>query len=71
MESFTLDFTKVLQRFNASAELIASVPQVVNASQRLPLAAAYDKKLADYVYGIFKNDFEAFDYDRDSWMTDS
>lgn len=71
MESFTHDFTGVLRQFDASAELIASVPQIVNASQTIPLAVAYDKKLADYVYGIFKDDFEAFDYDRDSWMIDT
>ena len=71
MESFTHDFTTVLEQFSAPPELIASVPQIVNESQRLPLAIAYDKNLADYVYGIFKDDFEAFNYDRDSWMIDS
>ena len=71
MESFADDFTRVLQQFSAPSELIASLPKIVNASQRIPLAIAYDKKLADYVYGIFKDDFEAFDYDRDSWMIDS
>jgi hypothetical protein len=71
VESFAHDFTDVLKRFSAPAELIASVPQPVNTTQRLPLAVVYDKQLADYVYGIYKDDFEAFDYDRDSWMTDA
>ncbi len=70
MESFTHDFTRILRRFDASAELIASLPQAVNTTQSLPLAIAYDKQLADYVYGIFKDDFEAFEYHRDSWMTE-
>ena len=51
--------------------MIASVPQIVNATPELPLAIAYDKELADYVHGVFKHDFEAFDYERDSWMTDA
>ena len=42
----------------------------MNTTQRLPLAIAYDKALADYVYGIYRDDFEAFGYDRDSWMID-
>ncbi len=71
MESFTRDFTSILQRFSAPAELIASVPDIVNATQRLPLTMTYDQKLADYVYGTFRDDFEAFDYDRDSWMIDN
>ena len=71
MESFSHDFTKVLQQFSAPVELIATVPQIVNATKELPLAIAYDKKLADYVYGVFEDDFDGFDYDRDSWMMDS
>ena len=71
MECFARDFTRVLQRFNAPAELIASAPQVVNATQKLPLAMAYDKPLADYVYQVFRDDFEAFEYSRNAWMVES
>ena len=71
MESFTDDFTQILERFGAPPELIASVPEIVNANQPFPLAIAFDKELADYAYDVFKDDFEAFGYDRDSWMIDS
>ncbi|MCJ7736501.1 MAG: sulfotransferase family protein [Anaerolineae bacterium] len=71
MESFAVDFTGVLMRFHAPADLIASVPKSVNTTQKLPLAIAYGKELADFVYGIFRDDFETFGYDRDSWMTDA
>lgn len=71
MESFTHDFTQVLQRFDAPSELIDSVPKVVNATQTSPLAAAYDKRLADYVYQVFRDDFAAFGYRRDAWKVEA
>ena len=71
MESFAEDFTQVLQRFDAPAELIDSAPQVVNATQKLPLAMVYDKPLADYVYQVYRDDFEAFGYRRDEWMVEA
>jgi hypothetical protein len=32
------------------------------------LAAAYDHDLADVVYRSYQADFEAFSYERDSWL---
>ena len=67
-ETFTQDFTTVLQRFNAPAELVATLAKRVNTTAQLPLAAAYSKALADLVYAIYRDDFETFGYDKDSWM---
>jgi hypothetical protein len=68
VETFQQDFRAVLQRFAASAALVASLAEPVNTTIKLPLAAAYNKALADLVYAIYTNDFETFAYARDSWM---
>ncbi len=68
VETFQSDFTQVLQRFNAAPELIATLAERVNTTAQLPLAAAYNKRLADLVYGIYTNDFATFAYAHDSWM---
>ncbi|MEZ4867272.1 MAG: sulfotransferase family protein [Caldilineaceae bacterium] len=68
VERFAQDFTQVLQRFDASPPLLASLTQRVNTTAKLPLAVAYSKELADLVYTIYRDDFVAFDYARDSWM---
>lgn len=67
-EKFEHDFTAVLQRFNAPAELVATLAERVNTTAQLPLAAAYSKALTDLVYTIYQDDFERFGYARDSWM---
>jgi hypothetical protein len=70
MESFVQDFEQVLRRLNASAELIAAIPEPVNPTTKLYHAAAYDRELASRVYDMYRNDFENFGYDRDSWLFD-
>lgn len=68
VETFAADFTQVLQRFVAPAELLATLTERVNTTAQLPLAVAYSKALADLVYTIYQADFETFGYDRHSWM---
>ncbi len=68
VETFAQDFGTVLQRFNAPAALLTTLAERVNTTAQLPLAAAYNKELADLVYAIYKDDFEVFGYARDSWM---
>ena len=68
VETFEQDFTKLLQRFDAPAELLAALTERVNTTTQIPLAAVYNKALADLVYTIYTDDFATFDYARDSWM---
>lgn len=68
VESFVEDFAELLGRFDASRELLSSLKERVNTTPALPLAAAYSRPLADAVYAIYRDDFEAFGYARDSWM---
>jgi len=68
VETFAPDFATVLQRFNAPAELIDALTERVNTTAQLPLAAAYNKQLADLVYAIYQDDFATFGYARASWM---
>jgi len=66
-ESFTEDLTQVLRKLRAPDTLLATVGLVVNATARVPLASVYDQDLADYVYRVFRDDFEAFEYHRNDW----
>jgi len=68
VETFATDFKTVLQRFAAPATLLTTLAERVNTTAQLPLAAAYNKALADLVYTIYQDDFETFGYARDSWM---
>ncbi len=68
VESFAGDFAGVLRRFGASSELLSSLFERVNTTPALPLAAAFSKQLADSVYTIYREDFNAFAYSQDSWM---
>ena len=70
IESFAQDFGQVLKRFNASAELMAAIPQPVNQTTQIYHAAAYDQELADRVYDMYQEDFTNFGYERDSWLFD-
>ena len=70
MESFAQDFKQVLRRLNASTELITAIPEAVNPTTRLYHAAAFDRELAWRVNEMYRDDFENFGYDRDSWLFD-
>ncbi len=67
-ETFQRGFKALLERLGAPPEIGASAEKVHGQTAKICLPAAYDRELADTVYGIYKDDFEAFGYDRDSWM---
>jgi len=72
-ETFARDFRAVLERLAAPApappaEVLASATKRRGGTPKICHAAAYDKELAGAVYEIYKEDFETFGYDRDSWM---
>lgn len=67
-ERFTEDFATVLRRLDAPEHVLALAAEVTNATSQVPLAAVYDRELADFVYDRYQTDFDAFGYERDSWM---
>lgn len=69
-EEFPDHLREVLGRLNASEELISRASDVHNATPKIWLAAAYDREMADAVYDMYQADFEAFEYSRDSWMSE-
>ena len=69
-ERYGEDFRTVLQRLNAPANVLQTASQVRGQTVKICLAAAYDRELADAVHEIYREDFETFGYDRDSWMFD-
>jgi len=63
------NFRRVRTRLRAPAEILATVDQVENPSTPVyPTTLAYDRETAAMVHGHYEPDFEAFDYDRESWM---
>ena len=50
------------------AELVASASRVHGQTPKIWLSAAYDKDMADAVYTMYEEDFEEFEYARDSWL---
>ncbi len=67
-ETFQRDFQALLGRLGAPPEVVASASKVHGQTVKICLASAYDRELADTVYGIYRADFEAFGYEHDSWM---
>lgn len=67
-ETFAGDFSDILRSLEAPERVLAMAIEVTNATARLPLAAGYDRQLADIVYRYYQPDFEDFGYGRDSWM---
>jgi hypothetical protein len=67
-ERFSDEFVAILHRLRAPQKVRVLASQVTNPSPRVSLAAAYDHDLADVVYRSYQADFEAFSYERDSWL---
>jgi hypothetical protein len=67
-ETFQRDFKNLLERLGTPPEIVASAEKIHGQSAKICLPAAYDRELADMVYKIYRDDFDAFGYDRDSWM---
>jgi hypothetical protein len=70
VENFDADFKTVLQRLKVTDELMPNLLKPVNKSsvKGLPLAAVYDWDLADRVYALYKDDFETYGYEKNSWL---
>lgn len=69
-ERMQSDFRDVLTAIGAPRSLLPAVNEVTNASPQLPCAAVYNRELVDVVFDMYRADFEAFGYARDSWMFD-
>lgn len=67
-ERFQHDFQCLLQRLGAPPDVVASALEVHGETVQICLAAAYDRDLADMAHDMYGEDFEAFGYERDSWM---
>ena len=67
-ETFQRDLQNLLERLGAPPEVLAFAAKVHGQSVKVCLAAAYDRELADTVYKIYRDDFQVFGYDRESWM---
>lgn len=68
-ESFGNDLGTVLGRLAAPASVRALAEEVTNPSSDIPMAAAYDSELAAIVYDYYRDDFDAFGYERESWLS--
>ena len=70
-ENLEEDLRQILTRVGAPEETIALSSEVRNSTARIPLATAYYRELATLAYNLYREDFEAFSYDRNSWLFDS
>lgn len=70
-ENFADDFKAILRRLGAPEETVALASERRNATVQVPLTTAYSRELAALVYNMYRDDFEAFDYGRASWMYES
>lgn len=70
VENFEEDFKTVLKRFGVTDEIMPNLLKPVNRSpvKNIPLAAVYDWDLAERVYTIYKDDFETYGYEKNSWL---
>jgi hypothetical protein len=62
VESFELDFVRVLDHANADASLRAISGQAMNESRRSRCAEYYSSSLAERVYRAYERDFDTFKY---------
>ena len=67
-ENFAFDFVAVLRRLGAPEETIALASEKRNVSAHVPQDAVYSRDLAALTYDPYRDDFEAFDYAKDSWL---
>jgi hypothetical protein len=68
-ENFAVDFRSILAGLGAGPEILELASEVTNPTEDIPMAAAYDSELAAIVYDYYRDDFERFDYDRNSWLS--
>ena len=70
-EHFAEEFREVLTRLGAPEEVKDRAEEVYNPTHPIHHAIAYDRDLASPVYDHYREDFERFGYDKDSWMYDA
>lgn len=70
-ESFVKDFQEILTRLNAPDGIKEIALNNYNPTIQVHHAIAYDRELADVVYNLYQSDFEAFGFEKDSWMYDT
>ena len=70
-KNFAVDFGAVLTRLGAREETVALVSERRSVSAHVPLDEVYNPQLAALIYEIYRNDFKAYKYDRDSWLCGS
>jgi hypothetical protein len=70
VENFEADFKTVLRQLKVTDDMIPALLKPVNKSpvKGMPLAAVYDWELAERVYTIYKDDFETYGYEKNSWL---
>jgi hypothetical protein len=62
------DLKDVLRRLDADTETINVAQEVRNPTAETHASWSYDGELEDLAYDLYREDFEAFGYERDSWM---
>jgi hypothetical protein len=64
---FTIGMSEIFSKIGVSQEwLTDALARPINASDK-PVEPVYTKDMADSVYHLYRDDFEEFGYDRDSW----
>jgi hypothetical protein len=70
-ENFQSEFSQVLHRLGANEELKKRAQTPVGKTIQIPPGAVYDRETASWVYDVYREDFDNFGYDRDSWLFDN
>ena len=70
-ENFADDFRAVLRRLGAPEETVALVSEKRNVSAHVPTDEMYSRDLAAMTYNMYRDDFDAFEYAKDSWLCDA
>ena len=68
---FVDEFQGILQRFNAPQEITRRVSVRRNVTLPVHHPLAYDRELADSVYELYRQDFEQYGFEKNSWLYDS
>lgn len=70
-ENFADDLRAVLTRIGAPEETIALASEKRNVSAHVPTDEMYSRDLAAMTYNMYRDDFDAFEYAKDSWLCDA
>ena len=70
-ENLSKDLASSLARVGAKEGTTAIASERRNPTPQVPLSWAYNRELAALAYDIYREDFEAFGYERGSWLSDA